>query len=266
MPHYLLYAALAVFWLTQSSCTKCSTSKSSLQQNASANKSIPAQLAPAFSQIMDPQFRMCINYALGRGSIPASISIKDLNSVTGVVDCQKKDVLTLLGVGNLTAIKGLYVSQNKLTTIPEEIGHLKQLKWLKLMFNSLQTLPDSFSRLTGLEKLFLGANHLYKLPPHFGQLIDLKELYLWRNKLTELPADIGNLINLEKLAINQNQVKSLPGSITNLKNLTLFNMQDNPAILGAGKFDLKSIPAAFSDALQGYLIAVKNQKLVIEIK
>ena len=195
------------------------------------------------------------------------ITIEELASYKGELDCYYGDLKDLTGIGYMTGITSFSCGKNEVTELPPEIGKLVNLTKLNLTkAYNLTKLPAEIKNLNKLEYLSVGLTSLEKIPPEIGELINLKYLYIVRTNITNIPPEIGKLKNLEYLEIHSNNISEIPTSICNLINLKELNIsytnllklpQDIGKLTVLERFDL------FGCKLKTIPSSVKNMKNLI---
>ncbi len=158
---------------------------------------LPTSISFAAEVVPDVNLRIKINEKLGNGSVPTSVSIADLQSLTGTLSANSSNIVDLEGLQHATGLTKLVLSHNDIVDV------------------------SPLSGLTGLTELSLGNNEIVDISPLAG-LTNLEVLRLSRNNITDV-SPIANLTNLTELTISYNDITNIDAlaSLSNIEELLL---------------------------------------------
>lgn len=156
-------------------------------------------------QIPDGNFRSFL-----KQNYPSVLNLSDeliianANQVSGVFNCDGKNIRDINGIQYFTKIKQLILSHNQISVLPVLSGINVQV--LDVSFNNLTALPD-LSGLPNLQDLVCTDNKLTSLPL-LDSLVNLQRLECSNNLLSELPS-LDKLMNLQDLICNNNRLTKI---------------------------------------------------------
>jgi internalin A len=174
--------------------------------------------------IPDPGLRAAINNTLGQPE-NYEASIAELNDLTGYINAQDSNVMSLEGIQYLTQISGLNLSDNSITDI-SLLAFLTNLTNLNLSNNFIDDL-NALSELTELTQLQLTGNQIIDIEPLIC-LSSLTDLSLGDNLIMDI-SDLAGLPNLEELRIENNAIHEIQ-TLANLENLNVLTIYGNNII------------------------------------
>ncbi len=201
-------------------------------------------VSSAAEVVPDENLRKVINLELGNGEVTDSITIAQLNSLTGTLYASDKDIESIEGlqyatgltriylIGNqisdtgpvsgLTSLKGLYLSENQIADVTSLSG-LTNLTQLSLNENEISDITP-LSGLTKLKGLYLRENQIEDISPLSG-LDQITQLSLIGNQIEDI-SSLAGLDNLKNLYMRENQIEDI-SPLAGLGNLTKLYLDDN---------------------------------------
>ena len=167
--------------------------------------------------------RKVINSKLGRGEITDPVTIKDIESMTGVFDANFKGITSLEGMQHAKNITMLAIKGNGLSDL-SPISGLTNLTQIYAYTNEFTDLSQ-ISGLTNLVYLNFGDNKIKDISP-IKDMHKLEKIFLYQNQIEDI-TPVKDMKNLWYLDVRQNNVKSLHGleELTSLKELYVYQNQ-----------------------------------------
>jgi len=159
--------------------------------------------------VPDAEFQSCLNTVLGQ-SADAAITVEQLNTIGGVVNCSARDVKSVEGAEFLINVAWLSLSGG-------QIGDTTPIAKL--------------ASSTNLVKLYLGGNRISNIAPlaAFGHSTSLVDLDLGQNQISDITAlaSLASAKALTTLRLNYNQIADVSplSGLTSLDDLELSHNQ-----------------------------------------
>ncbi|MGC5816090.1 leucine-rich repeat domain-containing protein [Clostridium perfringens] len=180
------------------------------------------------ANIPDANLKAALNKAIDSNRPDTQdITVSELNSLTGELNFNNKNISDLTGIENCTGITALRLAHNTISNI-SPLANLTNLTNLSLDDNQISDI-SALRNLTNLTELYLGwsldsGNQITDISA-LNNLINLTTLNINNNNITDISA-LSNLTNLTNLCFSKNEISNID-SIKNLTNLTELEMYGN---------------------------------------
>ncbi|EDT72268.1 internalin like protein [Clostridium perfringens D str. JGS1721] len=137
-----------------------------------------------------------------------NIWVSELNSLTGTLDLNNKNISDITGLENCTSINELILHGNQISDI-SPLANLINLENLDLGYDKYGNQISDISplaNLTNLKHLYAKHNQISDISP-LANLTNLQTLWLQNNRISDV-SPIANLTNLSNSYINYQEVSS----------------------------------------------------------
>lgn len=193
--------------------------------------------------VPDVALRNCVNAHLGEGDASSSVSVENLKSLRGTLDCSNQEIKDITGLQHATNLSNLLLSGNEITVLgplsalggltelsldnnlltdASDLAGLTELQTLNLYNNAIKD-ASPLRGMTKLTQLELHGNQLTDVTPLAG-MTDLVQLGLSDNNVNDL-APLSEMTEMVSLTAGANQITDVSPlqGLTNMKHLTLYN-------------------------------------------
>ncbi|EAG1723496.1 hypothetical protein BBW79_14205, partial [Listeria monocytogenes] len=162
-----------------------------------------------------------IRNKFGKSSVDDIVTQAELNTIR-ILRVDKKGIVDISGVENLTNLIDLYIAGNQISDITPLLP-LTNLENVDLSDNPLSDI-SLLSNLTSLVVLALEGNQISDISP-LSNLTKLVRVYLNNNQISDV-SPLANLTNLSHLSLEENQISDV-SPLANLTNLSHLYLDEN---------------------------------------